>query len=68
METFESNITDPRVYSAKYTKMQYDPETPTFHQAMARDDPDKYIEVKMEEITSLQQMKKYGNLLIVKHI
>ena len=59
METFESNITDPRVYAAKYTKKQYDPDTPTFHQAMAGDDADKYIEAIKEEITNLQQMKTW---------
>ena len=31
METFESNITDPRVYLAKYAKKQSDPDNPTFH-------------------------------------
>ena len=59
METFESNITDPRVYAAKCTKKQHDPDTPTFHQAMAGDDADKYIEAIKEEITNLQQMKTW---------
>ena len=59
METFEFNITDPRPHAAKYTKKQHDPDTPTFHQAMAGDDPDKYIEAMKEEITNLQQMKTW---------
>ena len=57
MTTFESNITDPRVYLAKYAKKQRDPDTPTFHQAMASDDADKYIAAMKEEITNLQRMK-----------
>ena len=50
METFESKITDPRVLAAKYNQKQHDPDTPTFHQAMAGDDAKKYIEAMKEEI------------------
>ena len=59
MATFESNITDPRVYAAKYAKKQADPDTPTFHQAMSGDDADKYIEAMKEEVTNLQRMKTW---------
>ena len=59
METFESNITDPSVYLAKYAKEQSDPDTPTFHQAMAGEDADKYIAAMKEEITNLQRMKTW---------
>ena len=59
METFESNITNPRVYLAKYAKKQNDPNTPIFHQAMASDNADKYIAAMKEEITTLQRMKTW---------
>ena len=59
METFESNITNPRVYLAKYAKKQNGPNTPIFHQAMASDNADKYIAAMKEEITTLQRMKTW---------
>ena len=59
METFESNVTDPRVYAAKYNKKPVDQDTPTFHQAMSGEDADKYIEAMKEEIANLQRMNTW---------
>ena len=59
MITFESHITVPRVYAAKYAKKQVDPDTPTFHQAMSGDDADKYIEAMKDEVMNLQRIETW---------
>ena len=57
--TGENDITDPRVYNAKFNRKGLDPDSPTFHQAMSSPDSDKYIEAMKEEITNLKRMKTW---------
>ena len=59
MTTFESEITDPRVYNAKFCRKQIDPDTPTFHEAMSGLEADKYIEAMKEEIMNLKRMNTW---------
>ena len=59
MLTYETNITDPRVYNAKFAKRGLDPDSPTFHQAMSGLEADKYIEAVKEEITNLKRMNTW---------
>ena len=56
MITGETDILDPRVYNAKYSKKKQDPDTPTFNQALGVLEADKYIEAMKEEITNLKRM------------
>ena len=59
MTTFESEITDPRVYNAKFCRKQLDPDSPTFHEAMSGLEADKYIEAMKEEILNLKRMNTW---------
>ena len=59
MDTYESSITDPRVYNTKFAKRGMDPDAPTFHQALSGLEADKYIEAMKEEITNLKQMNTW---------
>ena len=59
MDTSQLNITDPRVYNARYTKQKHDPDTPTFHQAMSGEEADKYISAMKEEVTNLKRMNTW---------
>ena len=56
MNTYEIDITDPRVYNAKFSKRGTDPDAPTFHRALSGPDANKYIEAMKEEITNLKRM------------
>ena len=56
MNTYEIDITGPRVYNAKFSKRGTDLDAPTFHQALSGSDANKYIEAMKEEITSLKRM------------
>ena len=59
MVTSQPNITDPRIYNAKFNKKKLDPDSPTFHQAMSGDEADKYIEAMKEEVTNLKRMNTW---------
>ena len=59
MDTGEVDITDPRVYNAKFAKRGMDPDSPTFHQAMSGSEANHYIEAMKEEITNLKRMKTW---------
>ena len=59
MNSYEIDITDPRVYNAKFSKGGLDPESPTFHQALSGPDANKYIEAMKEEITNLKRMNTW---------
>lgn len=56
MDSFEIDISDPRVYNAKFAKRGTDPDAPTFNQALSGLEADKYIEAMKEEITNLKRM------------
>ena len=62
MDTFESNITDPRVYNAKFAKYakrgKYH-DSPAFYQALSGVEADKYIKAMKEEITNLKRMNTW---------
>ena len=55
MDTYETNITDARVYNERFNKAS-DPYSPTFPLTMASSEADKYIEAMKEEITNLKSM------------
>ncbi len=57
--TYESDISDARVYNAKYNKKSHDPDSPTFKEAMASMEADKYIEAMKEEIANLKRMNTW---------
>ena len=59
MDSFESEITDPRVYNAKFVRKPSDPDSPTFREAMGGIEADKYIEAMKEEITNLKRMNTW---------
>ena len=59
MASYESNITDPRVYNAKFNKKISDPDSPTFKEAMSGMEADKYIEAMKEEIMNLKRMQTW---------
>jgi len=59
MPTFTTEITDPRVYNAKFYKKPVDPDAPTFRMAMAGQDADKYIEAMKEEVSNLKRMNTW---------
>ena len=59
MDTFELDITDPRIYTAKFAKRDTDPDSPTFHQAISDLEADKYIEAVKEEIANLERMNTW---------
>ena len=59
MTTYESEITDPRVYNAKFGRKQIDPDSSTFHEAMSGLEADKYIEAMKEEIMNLRRMNTW---------
>ena len=59
MASYESNITDPRVYNAKFNKKLADPDSPTFKEAMSSMEADKYIEAMKEEIMNLKRMQTW---------
>ena len=59
MTSFESEITYPRVYYAKFAKKTSDPDTPTFREAMGGMEADKYIEAMKEEILNIKRMKTW---------
>ena len=59
MDTLESNITDARVYNAKFNRSKSDPDTPTFKEAMASIEADKYIDAMKEEIANLKRMNTW---------
>ena len=62
MASFESEITDPRVYHAKFVfKKNSDPDSHTFREAKGGIEADKYIEAMNEEIINLKHM----NILIL---
>ena len=59
MDSNEYNITDPRIYNAKFAKRGTGPDAPTFNQALSGLEADKYIEAMKEEITNLKQMETW---------
>ena len=59
LDTYEIDITDPRVYNAKFAKRGMDPDSPKFNQAVSGQDADKYIEAMKEEITNLKRMNTW---------
>jgi len=59
MDTYEIDITDPRVYNAKFAKRGMDPDSPTFNQAVTGQDADKYIEDMKDEITNFKRMNTW---------
>jgi len=59
MNSFEIDISDPRVFNAKFSKRGTDPDAPTFHQALSGIEADKYIEAMKEEITNLKRMNTW---------
>ena len=50
MDTSQPDVSDPRLYNARYIKKKTDPDSPTFHQAMSGNEADKYIEAMKEEV------------------
>ena len=56
MDTYESHITHPRIYNAKFAKRGTDPDSPKFHQALSGLEAAKIIKAMMEEITNLKRM------------
>ena len=59
INTYEVDIHDPRVYTAKFDKRGSDPDAPTLKQALSGPDSDKYIEAMKEEITNLKRMNTW---------
>ena len=59
LDTYEVTMTDPRVYNAKFAKRGMDPDSPTFNQAVAGPEADKYIEAMKEEISNLKRMNTW---------
>ena len=49
--SFEPNITDPRVYAAKFKK--HDDDNPSWHQAMNGDHAEEYLSAMKQEVVSL---------------
>ena len=66
MDTFELDITDPRVFNAKFAKRGTDPDSPTFHHALSGLEADKYIEAMEEEIADLKRMNTW--ILVDRHL